>query len=173
MDNVGPTDNQKELEEDKVEFVKLKCEEYLNGWKRAKADFINYQKDEDKRFEQVLKFSNENIVRDLLMVLDSFSLAAEALTKEASSPVYKALFLIQSQLEDLLKRNGLEKLKVSLGDVFDPSVHESVAEVDWPVEGQPFDVAQDKLSNTIAEEVEKGYTLHGKVVRPARVKVFK
>ena len=96
---------------EEAESLKIKCEEYLNGWKRAKADLINYQKDEIKRFEQILKFGNENLVKDLLVILDSFNLAAESLTKEASSPAYKALFLIQSQLEDLLKKVGFRIIK--------------------------------------------------------------
>ena len=57
----------------------LKCQkerdEYLDGWKRAKADLINYKKDEAKRFETIIKFSQEAIIRDLINILDSFDLA--------------------------------------------------------------------------------------------------
>lgn len=148
------------MDEKELEDLKVKCEEYLNGWKRAKADFLNYQKDEAKRFEQILKFGNEAIMKELIDVLDSFELAL------AAHPTEKGFYMVRAQLEDMLKKNGLEKMIVSVGHVFDPALHEAVGEVDPPAGG-------DQLSNTIAEEVERGYTLHGKLVRPARVKVAK
>ena len=159
------TDFNKELDE-----LKNKCEEYLNGWKRAKADFINYQKDEVKRLEQVLKFGNQELIKELISVLDSFSLAlseaeeglvADTLSKESPNSS-KGLFSIQSQLESLLAKHGLEKIIVSIGQPFDPALHEAIIEVE-----------SNQSPNTVVEEVEKGYTLHGKLIKPARVKVAK
>ena len=135
-------------------------DEYLDGWKRAKADLINYKKDEAKRFETMIKFSNESLVRDLIIVLDSFDLALMALEKEGKAE--KGIYLIRAQIEDILKQNGLERVIISVGQQFDPSLQEAVASVE-----------SDKPSGIIIEEVERGYTLHGKLVRPARVKVAK
>ena len=70
---------------EELEELKVKCEEYLNGWKRAKADFINYQKDEVKRFTEIIQFANEAIVKDLLVVLDSFRLAFVSHQSDLSS----------------------------------------------------------------------------------------
>lgn len=135
-------------------------DEYLDGWKRTKADLINYKKDEAKRFETMIKFSNESLVRDLIIVLDSFDLALMALEKEGKAE--KGIYLIRAQIEDILKQNGLERVIISVGQQFDPSLQEAVASVE-----------SDKPSGIIIEEVERGYTLHGKLVRPARVKVAK
>jgi len=143
-----------------------KCEkerdEYLDGWKRAKADLINYKKDEAKRFEAVIKFSNEGLILNLVNVLDSFDLALVALENKADSKKEKGLYLIRQQLEDILKQNGLERIIISVGQLFDPSLQEAVAEIE-----------SDKQSGTIIEEVERGYLLNGKLIRPARVKVAK
>ncbi len=148
---------------DKGEADKLQQErdEYLDGWKRAKADLANYKKDELKRLEEVVRYANEDFVRDLVTVLDSFELALAAMEKDGK--VEKGVYLIQSQLVDLLRRRGLERMEVAEGDKFDPSVHEAVTTV-------PGEKDQDDL---IAGEVEAGYVLNEKVIRPAKVKVYK
>ena len=138
-----------------TEELKAQCDEYLNGWKRAKADFVNYQKDEMKRFEEVMKFSNQQLIKDLLVALDSLNLAA--------ADGDKVFALIKNQLEDVLRRHGVEKINISVGQSFDPAYHEAVAEVD----------SADQPYNTVAEIAEDGYTLHGKVIRAAKVKVAK
>jgi molecular chaperone GrpE len=137
-----------------------KEEEYLNGWKRAKADLINYQKDEAKRFEEVVKFANAAIIKDLIVVLDSFNIALEVLEKQEKSE--KGIYMIKAQLEDILKKNGLETMASSVGSKFDPNFHEAVAEVE-----------SEKPAGTIIEEIEKGYLLNGRVIRPTKVKLSK
>lgn len=135
-------------------------DEYLDGWKRAKADLINHKKDEAKRFEIMVKFSQEAMIRDLISVLDSFDLAILALERDGKAE--KGIYLIKSQLEDNLKKYGLEKVLVSVSQPFDANLQEAIAAVE-----------SDKLPGTVIEEVEKGYLLHGKLIRPARVKVSK
>ncbi len=153
-------------EEKNTEGEPASCEkqrdEYLDGWKRAKADLINYKKDEAKRFDSVVKFANEAIIMDLINVLDSFDLALASLDEQADSKTQKGLYLIRRQLEDIMRLSGLEGIIISTGQPFDPGLQEAVAEVE-----------SDKPSGTIIEEVERGYTLHGKLIRPARVKVAK
>ncbi len=134
-------------------------EEYLDGWKRAKADLINYKKDEGKRLEAIIKFSQESLLRELVDVLDSFALALHSLESEAQHQ--KGLLLIKAQLEDTLKKYGLKGVEVVKGERFDPNIHEAIASVE---EGE---------SGAVAEVIEKGYALHGKIIRPARVKVVK
>jgi len=146
------------------ENVLDKCQkekdEYLDGWKRAKADLINYKKDEAKHFETIAKFSQEAIIKDLIMVLDSFDLALAALEKENKAE--NGIYLIRTQLEDILKQHGLERVIISVHQPFDPSLQEAIVSID-----------SDQPSGTVIEEVERGYLLHGKLVRPARVKVTK
>ncbi|MFA5386253.1 MAG: nucleotide exchange factor GrpE [Candidatus Paceibacterota bacterium] len=142
------------------EKIQTKEEEYLDGWKRAKAELLNYKKDEAKRFESIIRFSNESLVKELLSVLDSFDLAENSFGEDAKAQ--KGFYLIKSQLEDVLKRNGVEKIKIEIGETFNPEFHEAVANVD-----------SDQPTDSIIEEIESGYILNGKIIRPARVKVSK
>ncbi len=145
------------LEED-LKRYQAQLEEYLSGWKRAKADLVNYQKDEAKRFEEVIRFANKEFIKDIIVVLDSFDLAIVSLGDKAE----KGFVMIRSQLGDVLKKHGLEEIKVAVGDEFDASRHEALMAVE-----------SESPPGTITEEVEKGYMLSGRVVRPVRVKISK
>jgi molecular chaperone GrpE len=70
--------------------------------------------------------------------------------------------MIKNQIEDLLRRRGLEKIKIKVGDNFDPSLAEAIAEVE-----------SEFPPGSIAEEIDPGYRLHDKLIRPARVKISK
>jgi molecular chaperone GrpE len=153
-------EKEKPMESDDLLKCQKERDEYLDGWKRAKAELLNYKKDEAKRFEAVIKLANEGLVKDLLVVLDSFDLGLDALEKEGLAQ--KGIYLIRSQLEDILKSYGLERIAVSPGQVFDPARQEAIVEVE-----------SDKPAGTVIEEVGKGYLLNGRVIRPARVKVAK
>lgn len=148
--------------EESIEKFKKERDEYLDGWKRAKADLSNYKKDEQKRLEELIRFGNEEIVRELIRVLDSFNLALSAEQKSGGEEVKEGMYLVKAQLEDALKKYGLESIVVSPGDQFNPVVHEAlvVEETEEP-------------TGTIIKEIEKGYRLHGRVIRPSRVKVTK
>ena len=162
--NQKEKDKEKKQEEalDELSKCRKEYDEYLDGWKRAKADLINYKKDEAKRFEAIVKFSNEALIKELINVLDSFDLALVALEVEEDKKTQKGLYLIRQQLEDILRQNGLERIIVSVGQSFDPALQEAVATIEL-----------DKPSGTIIEEVERGYLLNGRLIRPARVKVAK
>ena len=150
----------KDISQEPTELEKLKQErdEYLNGWKRAKADFINYQKEEAKRQEAMAQFGNEYLIQELLPVLDSLLLSLSMINDEQAK---KGVEMIYAQLERILSKHGLEPIH-SLGTQCDPSMHEALAEVE-----------SEQPSGTIIEELEKGWKLHGKVIRPARVKIAK
>lgn len=133
--------------------------EYLDGWQRAKADFINYKRDEGKRFEEMAHFMRTGLLQDLLPVLDSFEMA---MAHQMAQETEKGVMLIRSQLEDILKKHGLERILVSCGDAFNPEKHESIGEV-----------KSDAPAGAIAEILQQGYSIAGRVVRPARVKIVK
>lgn len=124
-----------------------KEEEYLNGWKRERADFINYKKDEMERIGQLVKYANEEIILKILPILDNLCLAS-AHIKDAG------LTQIQKQLEDFLKKEGIEAIE-TVGKKFDPNTMEAV-------EGD---------GETVFEEVQRGYTMRGKIIRVAKVKL--
>lgn len=143
---------------DDLKECEAEKKEYLDGWQRAKADLINYKKDETKRFEEFMKYAAEGIVAEVVQVLDSFDLA---LRHEMPKEVERGIVLIRSQLEDILRRRGLEVIQAA-GQKFDPALHESVGEAE-----------ADGDEGMVAEELQKGYMLNGRIIRPARVKISK
>ena len=128
------------------ELCKKQAEEYLNNWKRERADFVNYKKEEAKRMEEFVMFANESLILELLDNMDDLYLAAKQVKDAGLDQVIK-------KFEDLLKKYGIEKIVV--GDKFDPMYQEII-------EGTEGD---------IIEEIRAGYTMHGRVIRPARVKL--
>lgn len=135
-------------------------DQYLSGWQRAKADYLNYKKEEQSRLGDIAKYTNEDILKEMVTVLDNFDLGLQALEK--AGPVEKGVYMIRSQIEDVLKKRGLEKITLKPGDVFDPAVAEAIAEGE-----------SEQPPGTIMEEIESGYRLYDKVLRPARVRLSK
>lgn len=141
-----------------LESARTKCEEYLNGWKRERADFLNYKKEEMERIGQIIKYANEELIFKLLPVLDNMRLAAEHVKDEG-------VMQIKKQFEDFLAKQGIEPIE-TIGKPFDPNTMEVVEAVS--AEG-PGELKEE----IVAEEVQKGYTMSGKVIRPAKVKTSK
>jgi molecular chaperone GrpE len=155
---VAKEDIKKELED-----CKAKCDEYLNGWKRERADFLNYKKEEMERIGIMLKYANEEMILKLLPVLDDICLAEKHVPDNQKNDACITGFLqIKKQLEEFLKKEGIEHIEV-LGKLFDANLMEAVGDVPADAEG----------SGVAKEEVQRGYTLHGKLIRPAKVKVAK
>jgi molecular chaperone GrpE len=155
--NEAPTAD--ELEQ-KLAEAERQRDEYLSGWQRAKADFVNYKKEEMKRMEEVAQYGSLALIKDLIAVLDNFDLGLRTLEK--AGPVEKGIYLIRTQIEDILKKRGLEKVSVKPGDEFDPAIAEALSEV-----------PSDKPAGTIVEEIEPGYKMGDKVLRAARVIISK
>ncbi len=149
-----------ELSADEVEKIKKERDEYLAGWQRAKADFVNYKKEEFKHLEEIAKYGSEELLRDLIGILDNFDLGLRVLEKSGS--VEKGVYMIRSQLADILKKRGVEKIEAKIGEKFDPALAEAIAEVE-----------SEKPSGTVIEEIEPGWRLHDKILRPVRVKIAK
>lgn len=146
--------------EGKLAECEKEKKEYLDGWKRAKADFINYKKEEEERLAYFARMSRGVIIQELINVLDSFDVGVSM--NKSDTMEKKGVELIRNQLENILRKYGLEKIKVSPGDKFDPARHEAVSEA-----------KSDQPEGTIIEEVEKGYMISGEVLRPAKVKLSK
>jgi molecular chaperone GrpE len=157
--------DKKEENISEAEELKKKSEEYLDGWKRERASFINYKKEEMERISGIIKYAGEEFVLKILPVLDNFDAAEKnipANLKEDAS--VKGLLQIKQQIKDFLKSQGVEEIKTE-GEKFDPNLMEAVGEVSG---GQTL-----ANSETVAEETQKGYTMNGKIIRPAKVKVTK
>ena len=124
---------------------------------RTQANFENYRKQMEKRFEEIQQFAAKSIIMELLPILDNFELALKHAQNHADFS--KGMELIYSQLLTLLEDNGVKAFS-SAGQRYDPYVHEALLKVD-----------SDLPENTVVEEFQKGYTLHTKVIRHARVKI--
>jgi len=166
MDEQNKINNEekiKELEKKLEEAEKLK-NDYLEGWQRERAEFLNFQKEIEKRNEEIIKRSNEDIIRDLLTVLDSFDISINSLNVEGLTPTEKNIMrgieLIREQMLNVLEQRGLKEIK-SVGEKFNPIYHEAL------------EIVKGEEDDKIAEEIIKGYELNGKVIRPAKVKVKK
>jgi len=162
-EEAGPKKDRKDVK-DELKRAKTERDEYLDGWKRAKADLINYKRDELRRLEQVVQFANEDMISDIITVIDSFELAIASMEKD--NPAVKGTEMIKSKLEDVLKKRGVSRIIVNKGDKFDPNFHEAVTTVSGESE-------KGDKPDTIAEEFEAGYMLYGKVIKASKVKVFK
>ncbi|OGY57742.1 MAG: nucleotide exchange factor GrpE, partial [Candidatus Colwellbacteria bacterium RIFCSPHIGHO2_02_FULL_45_17] len=80
-EEAGPKKDRKDVK-DELKRAKTERDEYLDGWKRAKADLINYKRDELRRLEQVVQFANEDMISDIITVIDSFELAIASMEKD-------------------------------------------------------------------------------------------
>lgn len=163
--NTTQTNNKNGKETSELDACKKQAEEYLNNWKRERADFINYKKDEAKRMEEFVKFANEGLILELLDIIEESIFARNQMPKEIAekySEWLNGVDEIRKKGLEFLKRQGVEQIKTT-GEKFDPLFHESVAEVD----------SEGKESGMIIEEVKPGFTLHGRVIKPAKVRIVK
>jgi molecular chaperone GrpE len=149
----------------KLEEAEKMRDEYLAGWQRQKADFVNYQKDVMRQTQELIKFANEDLISDILIVLDSFDISVASLKNNAPNDLdnkfLKGMELIKMQLEEILKKRGLEVIE-TIGHKFNPEVHEAIESV-----------VQEGEEDAIIEELARGYKLNGKVIRAAKVKIIK
>lgn len=142
--------------------AKAEAEEYKNKYLRALADLDNFKKRSAIDRDQFAQFANEGLVTELLPVVDGFSRAMDAAEKaNAGEEMKKGLALIKKQLEDAMKKHGVEGIE-ALGKPYDPHVHEAILQKE-----------DDGQEGMIIEEMQKGYTLHGRVIRPSMVIVSK
>lgn len=151
-----------ELEKRLAECEKLK-NEYLAGWQRAMADLLNYKKEEMSRVGELVKYAIEGLILKFLPILDNFEIIEKNLSENLKNDhQVKGLLQIKNQLQEFLKQQGVEEIKC-LGEKFDPQFHEVVAEVD----------SDEWETGIIIEEIQKGYKIENRLLRPAKVKVVK
>ena len=151
-------------EYDELTANAAKGEEYYNKWLRVHADFENVKKRLEKEKVEFLKFANEDLILQILPIVDNFDRAINSRgTSDKEDPHLKGLFLIKDDLHKLLETYGVEKVK-SVGEKFNPEFHEAVMVV------ESDDHPEEEM---VLEELQAGYTMHGRLIRPASVKVSK
>ena len=157
--------NKKLSLKDQLKQCQAERQEYLTGWQTARAELVNYKKQHDQQLMERTKFANERLIGDLLPVLDSFTMAMG--NKEAWEAVPEnwriGVEYIHTQLTTALEGYQLT-VYGQIGDQFDPNLHE-------PIDTE--DAAEGQQADTISQVLQKGYKLGEKVIRPAKIKVFK
>ncbi len=137
---------------------KGKAEGYLANWQRAQADFINYKRRSEQEKEEISKFANAELVFSFLPIIDDLERAFISIPPKLAKLTWvDGIELIERKFKAILEAHGLSEIKV-VGEPFDPRFHEAVRE-DKGKEG------------VVTEELQKGYKLHDRVIRPAMVVV--
>ena len=151
-----------EAEAARLERLQDEVRELNDQRLRMLADLDNTKKRLQREREEFSRFAAETLIRQLLPILDSLDQALVAVDKQADADaVVKGVHLIHRQLLGVLHKEGVARIP-TVGEPFDPHRHEAVGRVE---------AADGAADNTIVEDVQVGYTMHDKVLRPALVKV--
>ena len=157
-------DEQAEVEEteagaepSELETVTRERDEYLDALQRTAAEFDNYRKRAQRDRESLVALAGERLVKELLPVLDDLERALEAAEEHEEAKLEEGVRLVHRALADALRREGLEE--IATDGAFDPHVHEALL-------AQP---TEDAETGAVVQVLQKGYTLGGRVLRPARV----
>ena len=122
-----------------IENLRKQGDEYLDGWKRAKADYLNLKKEMESQNKEIKEWMSKIMLLPILEIMDNFDRAG---TLDAG------IEAIKKQFDDFLKNNGVEVMK-TIGEKFNPEKHEAIESI------------TDGESGIIAEESQKGYIIHG------------
>jgi len=140
-----------------------KTEEYFDKLLRLHAEFENFKKRSQKDKQQFVKFANEGLIQELISVLDNFELAFESANKMTDfKTLHQGVEMILKQIHKLLDKSGVKKIECK-GLPFDPAQQEAIGYVE----------TDEYPENTVVEEIQKGYLLEDRLIRPTVVKVSK
>lgn len=140
--------------------VRAKNEEHLYNWQRSAADFANFKRRTDEERATVGQFSTAILIGKLLGVLDDFDRALENVPPEAHEGWIEGVKLVERKLRGVLESEGVSPIE-ALGQPFDPNLHEAVV----------HEPTADHPDNQVIGELQRGYRLHDRVIRPSLVRV--
>ena len=144
--------------EEALAEAKHKVEEYLANWQRTQADFVNYKRRNEQERQEFGKFANSQLILSLLPVLDDLERAFESATPQVARLKWvEGIRLIDRKLRAALEAHGVSQIK-ALGEPFDPNLHEAA-------------MHSKGEEGIVVQELQKGYMLHDRVIRPSRVVV--
>ena len=144
--------------EEALAEAKHKVEEYLANWQRTQADFVNYKRRNEQERQEFGKFANSQLILSLLPVLDDLERAFESATPQVARLKWvEGICLIDRKLRAALEAHGVSQIK-ALGEPFDPNLHEAA-------------MHSKGEEGIVVQELQKGYMLHDRVIRPSRVVV--
>ncbi len=146
--------------EAELEATRAKSEEHLYNWQRAAADFANYRRRTDEDRATITQFGNALLIGKLLGVLDDFDRALANVPAEADDAWIEGVKLVERKLRGVLESEGVTAIE-ALDRPFDPNLHEAVA----------HEETTEHPDNQVIGEVQRGYRLHDRVIRPSLVRV--
>jgi len=147
-----------EKNQKKIEELETKCQEYLNGWQRAKADYVNFKNDTEKRVKDIIEYATAGMILDLLPVYDHYKLALQHIPADQKSADWiQGIGHIKREFEEFFKKLEIEEIK-TVGEKFNPQFHEAVSHEE-----------SDQDEDVVIKEVKSGYTIKGQVIQPAKV----
>lgn len=144
-----------------IEQLEKEKEELNNRLLRVHADYDNFRRRTREEKERDAKYRSQNLVEEILPVLDNFERALNVeTTNDESKSILQGMDMIYRQLLEALKKEGVSVIE-AVGKPFDPNYHQAVMQVE----------EDGYESNTVVEELQKGYMLNDRVIRPSMVKV--
>jgi molecular chaperone GrpE len=146
----------------KLEEKEKEAKDNYDRYLRAVAELDNYKKRAAREKADILKYGKEEIIKDILPFLDNLDRALEHTGGNDAQAFKEGVVMIQDQLLCCLKKHGVEKIE-SIGANFDPNFHEAMMQMD----------SKDHEDNKVVNEMQKGYLLNGRLLRPSRVCVCK
>ncbi|WP_202080700.1 nucleotide exchange factor GrpE [Caldalkalibacillus salinus] len=153
--DVSGGEMQRQLQE-----AEKKAAEFQQKYLRAQADFDNFRRRTRQEKEEQAKYASLPLVEKLLPALDNFERALAASQDSQDPELAKGVDMVYRQIDEVLKQEGLEPI-LTVGEAFDPNVHQAVMQEE----------SDEYESGIVTEELQKGYKLKDKVIRPAMVKV--
>jgi len=160
-------DKKTEKGKDKTEKLlneqKKLAQEYLAGWQRARADYLNFKKEQEEKFKEFEHLAKLDLIIKLLPILDSLEEATKNISfQEKNNQWFRGMINIKKQIKETLEKEGLAEIETQEGERFDPMIHEAMEQVESALpEGH------------VAGLLQKGYKVSKKLLRPAKVKVSK
>lgn len=146
-----------------LEEAKAQAAEYLDGWQRARAEFANYKKRNKQERQELFKLANVTLITRLLPIFDDFERAFQTLPRNLLSLTWiDGVALIYRRLQAILEAEGLALIETE-GRSFDPLLHEAVT----------YEESEEHEEGQVIGEVQRGYKLGDRVLRPALVRVAK
>lgn len=143
----------------KLQDAEQKRDEYLYLAQRTRADFENYQKRQKRDQAEERRYAQTPLATDLLAALDNLERAIAAAEQSGEKgPLAQGVVMVHTQLLDILRRHGITQIEAE-GQPFDPNCHQAVLQ-------QP---SREHPPMTVLQVLERGYLIHDRVLRPARV----
>ncbi|WP_373446982.1 nucleotide exchange factor GrpE [Saccharibacillus sp. O23] len=145
----------------RIEALSAQNEEYMQRLARSQADFDNFRKRTIREKEELGKYASSKLIAELIPVIDNFGRALDTRPEgEASESFVKGVEMIYRQFDNVLQAEGLTTME-TVGQPFNPEFHQAVMQVE----------SDEHEEGIVVEELQKGYMLKDKVLRPAMVKV--